>query len=270
MNNIHPMAFVSPKAKIGDNVEIGPYAFVDDDAEIGDGCKIHPHAVIYKYVKIGKNCEIFPGAVIGATPQDLKFDGEVTYVEIGDHVVIRECATINRGTKASGIGVTRVGDHTLVMSYVHIAHDCNVGKNCILVSYVGIAGETVVEDWAILGGGTKAHQFSRIGSHAMVAGVSKINKDIPPFVLCGRDPVAYCGINLVGLRRRGFSAEQISNIKDIYDMLYYQGLNVSDASERIIAAFPQSQERDMILNFIKSSKRGIIRALPQGQKVDME
>ena len=144
MNKIHPLASVSPNAVLGDNIEIGPYAFIDDDVKIGDGCKIHPHAVIYKYVTLGTECEVFPGAVIGAIPQDLKFDGEVTYVEIGNHVTIRECATINRGTRASGKGVTRVGDDTLVMSYVHIAHDCNVGSHCILVSYVGIAGETDV------------------------------------------------------------------------------------------------------------------------------
>ena len=160
MSKIHPLAAVSPKAKIGENVEIGPYAYISDEVEIGDGTKVHPHAVIYDYVRIGKDCEVFPGAVVGAIPQDLKFDGEVTYVEIGDRVTIRECATINRGTRASGKGVTRIGDDTLVMSYVHVAHDCNVGKHCILVSYVGLAGETDVDDWAIIGGGTKAHQFT--------------------------------------------------------------------------------------------------------------
>ena len=169
MNKISPLATVSPNAKLGDNIEIGPYAYIDDNVEIGDGCKILPHAVIFEYVKMGRNCSVFPGAVVGAIPQDLKFDGEVTYVEIGDNVTIRECATINRGTKASGKGVTKVGSNTLIMSYVHIAHDCVVGEHCILVSYVGIAGETEVADWAIIGGGTKAHQFSRIGMHAMAA-----------------------------------------------------------------------------------------------------
>ena len=138
MNKIHPSAIISPNAVLGDNVEIGPYAYIDDNVTIGDNCKIHPHAVIYSYVKIGMHCEIFPGAVVGAIPQDLKYDGEVSYVEIGDNVTIRECATINRGTKASGKGVTKVGDNTLIMSYVHIAHDCTVGNHCILVSYVGL------------------------------------------------------------------------------------------------------------------------------------
>jgi len=270
MNNIHPLACVSPDAKLGDNIEIGPYAYIDANVEIGDGCKILPHATIFEYVKMGKNCQIFPGAVIGAIPQDLKFDGEVTYVEIGDNVTVRECATINRGTRASGKGVTRIGNNTLIMSYVHVAHDCNVGNHCILVSFVGIAGETDVEDWAILGGGAKAHQFSRIGAHAMVGGVSKINKDVPPFVLCGRDPICYVGINIVGLRRRGFSTDQIRNIKDIYDTIYFQGMNVSDGLAKVESGFPKSEERDMILNFIRASKRGIIRAANPGEKGDID
>ena len=218
-----------------------------------------PHATIFNYVKMGKDCSVFPGAVVGAEPQDLKFEGEITYVEIGDRVTIRECATINRGTNASGKGVTKVGDDTLLMSYTHVAHDCCVGKHCILVSYVGIAGETDVDDWAILGGSTVAHQFSRIGVHAMVGGCSKINKDVPPYVLCGREPITYCGVNIVGLRRRGFSSDQIRNIRDIYDMLYFDGMNVSDACAKIESGFPQSEERDTILNFIRNSKRGIIK-----------
>ena len=159
MAKIHPLATVHPNAKLGENVEVGPYAYIEEHVEIGDNCKILPHATIFNYVKMGKNCTVFPGAVIGAIPQDLKFDGEITYVEIGDNVNIRECATINRGTKASGKGVTRIGNNVLIMSYSHVAHDCTVGNNCILVSYVGIAGETDVDDWATLGGSTVAHQF---------------------------------------------------------------------------------------------------------------
>ena len=270
MAKIHPLATVSPAAKLGENVEIGPYAFVDANVEIGDNCRILPHATIFEYVKIGKNCSVFPGAVVGAIPQDLKFDGEVTYVEIGDKVTIRECATINRGTKASGKGVTRIGDNTLIMSYVHVAHDCNVGRHCILVSYTGIAGETDVDDWAILGGGTVVHQFSKIGCHAMVGGASKVNKDIPPYVLCSRDPIRYVGVNLVGLRRRGFTSEQIRNIKDIYDTIYFQGMNVSDGIARVESGFPQSEERDNIINFIRASKRGIIQAANRGEKVELD
>lgn len=260
MNRIHPTAIISPDAVLGDGVEVGAYAYIDDHVSIGNGCKIHPHAIIYSYVKMGDGCEVFPGAVVGAIPQDLKYDGEVSYVEIGDNVTIRECATINRGTRASGKGVTRIGDDTLVMSYVHVAHDCNVGKHCILVSYVGLAGETDVDDWAIIGGGTKAHQFTKVGCHAMVGGVCKINKDIPPYSLCGREPISFAGVNIVGLRRRGFSSDVIRNIKDIYDTIYYQGFNFSDGCSKVEAGFPPSEERDTILNFIRASKRGIVRA----------
>ena len=259
MANIHPLATVHPNAKLGENVEVRPYAYIEEHVEIGDGSKILPHATIFNYVKMGKNCTVFPGAVVGAVPQDLKFEGEETYVEIGDNVNIRECATINRGTKASGRGVTKIGNNCLLMSYVHVAHDCKVGNNCILVSYVGIAGETDVDDWATIGGSTVAHQFSRIGTHAMVGGGSKINKDVPPFVLCGREPLSYAGVNIVGLRRRGFSADQIRSIKDMYDVIYNSGLNTTDACAHIEAEFPQSEERDTILAFIRGSKRGIIK-----------
>ncbi len=260
MTNIHTLATVHPGAKIGDNVEIGPYAFIDDNVVIGDGCKIYPHATIFSYVKMGKDCCVFPGAVVGAVPQDLKFDGEVTYVEIGDRVNIRECATINRGTKASGKGVTRIGNDVLIMSYVHVAHDCTVGNHCILVSYVGIAGETDVDDWAILGGSTVVHQFSHIGKHAMVGGGSKVNKDIPPYSLCGRDPISFAGINIVGLRRRGFDSDTVRFIRDIYDTIYHQGNNVTDALAKVEAGFPDTPEKLEIVNFIKNSKRGIVRS----------
>ena len=270
MTNIHPLASVHPDAKLGENVEVGPYAFIDANVEIGDNCKIHPHATIYPYVRMGSDCQVFPGAVVGAIPQDLKFDGEVTYVEIGDRVTIRECATINRGTRASGKGVTKVGDDTLVMSYVHIAHDCRVGRHCILVSYVGIAGETDVDDWAIIGGNTAVHQFSHIGAHAMVGGCSAVNKDIPPYSICGRTPIVYAGINIVGLRRRGFDTDVVRNIKDIYDTIYYQGYNISDGCAKVEAGFPQSVERDTILSFIRNSKRGIVRAMEVGVKGAIE
>lgn len=270
MANIHPLAIVNPGAKLGDNVEVGPFAYIDDNVEIGDGTKIEPHAVIYPYVKIGRDCHVFPGAVIGGIPQDLKFGGEVTYVEIGDRVNIRECATIQRGTKASGKGITKVGNDTLIMAYAHVAHDCRIGNHCILVSYVGCAGETDVDDWAILGGGTVVHQFSHIGTHAMVGGGSKVNKDIPPYSLCGRNDLSFVGVNLVGLRRRGFDAEQIFRIKDIYETIYYDGLNIADGCSKVMELFPESIERDTIVNFIRGSKRGIVRAddRKSGEPVD--
>jgi UDP-N-acetylglucosamine acyltransferase len=219
---------------------------------------------------MGKGCKVFPGAVVGAIPQDLKFEGEVSYVEIGDNTTIRECVTVNRGTAASGKAKTKIGNDSLLMSYVHVAHDCRVGNHCILVSYVGIAGETDVDDWAILGGGAMAHQFSKIGAHAMVGGASKINKDIPPYVLCGRDPICYAGVNIVGLRRRGFPSEVVRNIKEIYDTIYFQGYNITDGCAKVEAGFPQSEERDTILNFIKNSKRGIIRGNEPNEKGELE
>ena len=252
MVKIHPLATVSANAKLGENVEVGPYAFIDDNVEIGD------------------NCSVFPGAVVGGIPQDLKFDGEITYVEIGNNVNIRECATINRGTKASGKGVTKIGDNTLIMSYVHVAHDCRVGNHCILVSYVGIAGETDVDDWAIIGGNTAVHQFSHIGTHAMVGGCSAVNKDIPPYSICGRTPICYAGINIVGLRRRGFDSDTIRNIKDMYDMIYYQGFNISDGCAKVEAGFPDSVEKNNILEFIRNSKRGIVRAGDSSSKGTIE
>ena len=264
------MATVHPGARLAENVEVGPYAYIDDNVEIGEGCKILPHATIFPFVKMGRDCNVFPGAVVGAIPQDLKFDGEETYVEIGDRVNIRECATINRGTKASGKGVTRVGNDTLIMSYVHVAHDCRVGNHCILVSYVGIAGETDVDDWAIIGGGTKVHQFSKICMHAMVGGGTAVNKDIPPYSICGRVPNCFAGVNLVGLRRRGFDSDVIRTIKDIYDVLYYQGYNFSDAVTRIEQGFAPSPERDTILEFLGRSKRGIVRAGDSREKGSIE
>ena len=270
MAKIHPLATVAPGAKLGENVEVGPYAVIYDNVEIGDGTVIYPHATIFEYVKMGRDCAVFPGAVVGAVPQDLKFEGEVTWVEIGDRVTIRECATINRGTAASGKRVTKIGNDTLIMSYVHVAHDCEVGNHCILVSYVGIAGETKVDDWAILGGSTVVHQFSHIGTHAMVGGGSKVNKDIPPYALCGREPVCFAGVNLVGLRRRGFDSDVIRNIRDIYDTLYFQGLNISDACAKIEAGFPDSPEKEEILNFVRTSKRGIVRGNDSREKSFIE
>ena len=259
MNKIHPLATVSPKAILGDNIEIGPYAFIDDDVQIGDGCKIYPHAVIYPYVKMGKNCEVFPGAVVGAVPQDLKFDGEVTYVEIGDNVTIRECVTINRGTKASGKGVTKVGSNTLIMSYVHIAHDCQVGSHCILVSYVGIAGETEVDDWAIIGGGAKAHQFTRVGCHAMIGGMSKIVQDVCPYVIADGNPARVVGLNSVGLSRNGITPEGKSLLKKAYRIIFRSGMKLSEAIEEMEQDFPSTPEVEHLLRFLRNCERGLCR-----------
>jgi acyl-[acyl-carrier-protein]--UDP-N-acetylglucosamine O-acyltransferase len=251
-------SYIHPNAKIGKNVKIGPFCYICENVEIGDNTIIEPGAIIYDYVKLGSDCHVFPGAVLGAIPQDLKFDGEVTCVEIGDRTTIRECATINRGTKARG--VTKIGNDVLVMSYVHVAHDCHIGNRCILTSYVGIAGETDVDDWAIIGGGTVVHQFSKIGTHAMVGGSCGVNKDVPPYVLAANTPFAFEGINLVGLRRRGFTLEQIEEIKNVYRIIYENGMNVADACNEADKQYPDSEFCKVITGFIRNSKRGIVRS----------
>ena len=251
--------YVHPDARIGKNVTIEPFAYIAADVTIGDGSWIGPHAVIFDHVRLGKGCRVFPGAVIGAVPQDLKFQGEVSYVEIGDNTTVRECATINRGTAASGKSLTRIGSNCLIMSYAHVAHDCRIGDNCILVSHCGIAGETQIDDWGIIGGGTMVHQFSRIGAHAMVGGASGVNKEIQPFILAARNAIAYDGINLVGLRRRGFTLEDIDTIKRIYTIIYDEGNNVNDACRIVEEMFTCNRHAQTILYFVKASKRGIGR-----------
>ena len=258
MNQIHPLACVHPGAKLGENVVVGPFAYIDDNVEIGDACHIMNGATVLNHVKMGKNCTVFPGAVVGAIPQDLKFEGEESWVEIGDRVNIRECATINRGTQASGKAVTRIGSDTLIMSYAHVAHDCQIGNHCIIVSYTGLAGETDIHDWGVMGGKSGSHQFTKVGTHAFVAACSRLTKDVPPYVLAGREPLVFEGVNRVGLLRRGFSEVQVNQIKDIYETLYFQGMNVSQAVEYIEANFKATPERDTILGFIRESKRGII------------
>ena len=258
MTTIHPLAVVSPDAKLGENVEVGPFAFIDSNVEIGDGCRIMNNATVLRYVKMGKDCTVFPGAVVGAVPQDLKYNGEESYVEIGDRVRIRECATINRGTAASGRLITRVGSDVLIMSYAHVAHDCTVGDHCIIVSYSGLAGETDLDDWVTIAGQSMAHQFTKVGKHAFIAATSKLVKDVPPYVLVGRDPVVFEGVNRVGLLRRGFSEEEVNLIKDIYDTVYYKGMNIYQALDYIEANYPVSEIRDTIVSFIRASKRGIV------------
>ena len=262
-------SIVHPNAKIGANVTIGAFTTIAENVEIGEGSWIGSNVTIFDYVKIGKNCKVFPGAVIGAIPQDLKFHGEITYVEIGDNCTIRECATVNRGTAASGKALTKIGNNTLVMSYAHVAHDCTVGNNCILVSYVGLAGETDVDGWAIIGGGSLAHQFTKIGAHAMIAGNSAIGKDVPPYVIAGHSPLSYFGLNIVGLHRRGFTSEQSTTIKEIYNVIYHSNLNVSDACKNVEIEFPESVEKRTILDFIAKSKRGIIRFNPNAKLEDI-
>lgn len=252
-----PLAYVHPEANVADNVVIEPFVSIDKDVVIGEGTRIGSSVTIMPGVRIGKNCRIFPGAVIGAVPQDLKFRGEYTTVEIGDNTTIREFVTINRGTTAKG--KTVVGNNCLLMAYVHVAHDCIVGNDVILVNNTQLAGEVIIDDFAILGGMTAVHQFVHIGSHVMVSGGSLVRKDIPPFIKAGREPLSYVGINSIGLRRRNFSNEKIREVQEIYRYIYQKGLNISQAVEIIEAEMPASTERDEVLLFIKDSKRGIIR-----------
>ena len=256
---MNSMSFIHPEAKIGANVEIGPFCYIDKNVEIGDGCRIGPHATIFEHVRLGRDCQVWPGAVLGGVPQDLKFDGEESYVEIGDRNVIRECVTINRGTAASGKFTTRVGSDNLIMCYVHIAHDCCIGNHCIISGKAGLAGEVDIDDWAIIGGGALLHQFTHMGTHSMLGGGCVLTKDVPPYALAGRNPVAFEGVNLVGLRRRGFSHEQIEEIRRIYKIIYNDGLNVSDACRVVDQTIDQSELREVILSFVRGSSRGIIR-----------
>ena len=253
MTNVHP------GAKIGRNVVISPFVTIAEHVEIGDDCWIGPNVTIFDYIRIGRGCKIFPGAVLGAIPQDLKFQGEETWAEIGDNTVVREFATVHRGTAASGKYLTHVGHDCLLMAYTHVAHDCRVGNHCIISSMSAMAGEVDLDDWAIVGGGTVIHQYCHIGEHAMVGGGSAVLKDVPPFALTGHNPAIYGGINLVGLRRRGFSNEAISEISEIYKLIYNSGLNVSDACARIRETIAPGESRDKILSFIEKSGRGIIR-----------
>ncbi len=255
---ISPLAFVHPEAKIGENVEIGPFAVINKNVTIGDGCIIDSNATICEFTQLGKNCHVFPSAVIGAVPQDLKFHGEETWTIIGDNCVLREFVTVHRGTFSKG--KTVIGNNNLIMAYCHVAHDCFLGNNIIMSNTTQLAGEVVVDDFAIIGGGTLVHQFSHIGSHVMIQGGSKINKDVPPYIIAAREPIAYCGINSVGLNRRGFTPEQIHTIQEVYRMLYQGGMNTTQAIAAIEAQMPASKERDTILEFVKGSTRGVVRA----------
>ena len=254
---IHQLSAVDPRAKIGKNVTIDPFSTISSDVEIGDGTWVGSNVTIMDGARIGKNCKIFPGTVISAIPQDLKFEGEDSLVIIGDNTTIRECVTINRGTKA--LGYTKVGNNCLIMATAHIAHDCVIGDHVIIVNGCGVAGHVEIGDYAIIGGLSAIHQFSRIGKHVMVSGGSLIRKDIPPYIKVAREPMTYAGINSVGLRRRGMSNEKIIEIQNIYRVIFQMKMNVSQAlayAEKELASTP---ERDEILLFIQNSQRGIIK-----------
>ena len=259
MSNISSLAFVHPDAKLHPSVKVGPFAYIENDVEIGEGSIVDSNAVICEHTRIGKNCHIFPQATIGAVPQDLKFQGELTYTIIGDNNNIRECVTIHRGTASKG--KTVVGNNNLIMAYCHVAHDVVLHDHIIMSNGVQLAGEVVVEDWAIISGFSLAHQFVHIGQHVMIQGGSHILKDVPPYIMAGKEPLAFYGLNSVGLNRRGFTAEQLATIKEVYKYIYLSHLNVTQAIEAVETNMPASPERDLILNFVKEgASRGIIRS----------
>lgn len=254
---IQPLAYVNPESKIANNVVIEPFVTIHKNVVIDEGTWIGSNVTIMEGARIGKNCRIFPGAVISAIPQDLKFEDEDTVVIVGNNVTVRECVTLNRGTKATG--KTVIGDNCLIMAYAHVAHDCVIGNNAILANTVQLAGHVDVGDWAIIGGLSAVHQFAKIGQHAMVSGGSLVRKDVPPFTKAAREPLSYEGVNSIGLRRRGFTPEKIAEIQEIYRTLYLRGMNNNKALSRIEAEMPATKERDEIISFIRASDRGIMK-----------
>jgi len=254
---ISERAFVHPDAKLGPNVTVAPFATIDSDVEIGEGSWIGPNAVVQDGARIGKNVKIFPGAIIASIPQDLKFQGEYTTTVIKDGAMIREFATINRGTTYAD--TTIISENALVMAYAHVAHDCIVGRNSIIANTVNLAGHVIVEDFAIIGGSCAVHQFARIGRHAFVAGGSLVRKDVPPYILAAREPLMYAGVNHRGLARRGYSSQAIRNIQEIYRRLFLADLNTTQALVAIEESFPDDEVRGSILSFVRQSQRGLIR-----------
>ncbi len=252
-----PLAYVHPGAKIAKNVVIEPFTTIHNNVVIGEGTWIGSNVTIMEGARIGKNCNIFPGSVISAVPQDLKFQDEETIVKIGDNTTLREYVTINRGTVDKG--KTVVGENCLIMAYCHIAHDCVVGDNCIFSNNSTLAGHVTVGNHVILAGMTAVHQFCTIGQHAFITGGSLVRKDVPPFVKGAREPMSYVGINSIGLRRRGFKSEKIREIQNIYRILYQKNFNNTQAARLIEAEMEATNERDEILQFIKNSKRGIMK-----------
>ncbi len=254
---ISPLAVVSEGAQIGSGVKIEPFAIIEDNVTIGDNCFIGPHSLIAWGTRLGRGCRVFQGAVAGTIPQDLKFGGEETYLEVGDETTLREYCTLNRGTSA--LGHTKVGSNCLIMAYAHVAHDCIIGNNVIMANSVNLAGHVTIEDYAIIGGMTPVHQFVRIGKYSITGGLCRANKDIPPFIMAGEEPLKYCGINKIGLTRNGFSADVQREIKKAYKIIYRSGLNTTQGLNRVKEEMEISPEIKDILEFFKKTERGAIR-----------
>lgn len=255
---IHPTAIIAPDAQLEEGVEIGPYSIIGSDVKIGKNTVIGPHAVIDDYTHIGESCRIFQFCSIGALPQDLKFAGEKTRVVIGDFNTIREFVTINRST-AADIGVTILGNHNLIMASCHIAHNCKLGDNIIMSNAAMLAGHIHVEDFAIIGGMTGAHQFTRIGAHCMIGGASAVVKDVPPYMIAAGNHAKLFGLNLIGLKRRNFSESTISALKEAYHIIFRSDLLLEKALEKAQNEVEDTPEVRHFINFIKESERGICR-----------
>lgn len=256
MQNIHPTAIVSSKAKLGDNLVVDAYAIIHDDVEIGNDCVVGPHAVLYDGARIGNRVKIHQAASIAHTPQDLSFRNEYSLFIIDDDTVVHEFVTCHRGTKSTGF--SKIGKNCLIMAYAHVAHDTTVGNNCILANGVQLAGHVVIEDYAIIGGLSGVHQFCRVGQHSMTGGAFKIVQDLPPFILAAHHPLKYSGLNVIGLRRRGFSPTDITALKKLYNIIYDNSLNLSQAIKKAEAELSDNKFVQQALDFIKSSKRGLV------------
>jgi len=257
MLTMQHLTAIHPEARIGEDVHIDSFTTIHKNVEIGSGTWIGSNVTIMEGARIGKNCKIFPGAVISAVPQDLKFAGEDSYVEIGDYTTIRECVTINRGTAA--LGVTKIGAHCLIMAYSHIAHDCTIGDHCVFSNNSTLAGHISVGNHVVLSGFTAVHQFCSIGDFAFLAGASLVRKDVPPFIKAGREPLAFVGVNSVGLLRNGINETQIQNMQNIYRIVFQSKLNTSQALKVLSNEVPDSKEKKTIVDFLKKSERGIIK-----------
>lgn len=252
-----PLSYIHPQAKIANNVVVEPFVTISKNVEIGQGTWIGSNVCIMEGSRIGENCRVFPGSVIGAIPQDLKFDGENSEAIIGNNTTIRECVTINRGTNYSG--KTEIGQNCLIMAYSHIAHDCKISNNAIIVNSVQLGGHIEVGEWAIIGGLSAVHQYVKIGKHSMISGGALVRKDVPPYTKAAREPLSFVGINSVGLRRRGFKSVKIIEIQNIYRTIFQSKLNNTQAIDKLEAEFPVSKERDEIIDFIRNSGRGIMK-----------
>lgn len=254
---ISPLAYIHPDAKLGKNITVEPFAYIAGDTVIGDDCWIGPGAVIHDGARIGKGCKIHTAASVSCLPQDLKFEGEKTTAEIGDYNDIREYVTISRGTSSKG--KTVIGSHNLLMAYVHVAHDDVVGSHCVIANRVSLAGEVQVGDWCVIGGHAAIHQWTRVGDHSMIQGGALLGQDTPPFIIVRNDTLRFAGVNKIGLSRRGFTPERIGEIHDACRILFQSGLNYMNGCDEVEKQVPQSPERDQLIDFIRTSQRGIIR-----------